>query len=206
LKDHLLKIGLTGGIGCGKSTAVNAFRALGANIIDADLISKNLVKAGNPALTEIMNAFGNDILLADGELNRAKLKQIVFSDSDALNKLEAIIHPRVRAEISRQIKASKGEPYVIVDIPLLLEKNYNELFDRIVVVDCLPEQQVSRVVQRDSLDEDSVKSIIKKQVSREMRLKSATDILDNSRDIKMLKNQVKQLHKDFMLYAKNLTE
>ena len=202
----LLKIGLTGGIGCGKSTAVNAFRALGAKIIDADLISKNLVKAGNPALTEIMNAFGDDILLADGELNRAKLKEIVFSDPDALDKLEAIIHPRVRAEISRQINASKGESYIVVDIPLLLEKNYNELFDRIVVVDCLPEQQVSRVIQRDSLDEDSVKSIIKKQVSREMRLKSATDILDNSRNIKILENQVRQLHKDFMIYTKNHTE
>ena len=199
LKDHLLKIGLTGGIGCGKSTAVNAFRALGAKIIDADLISKNLVKAGSPALTEIMNAFGDDILLVDGELNRAKLKDIVFSDPDALDRLEAIIHPRVRAEISRQIKASKEEPYVVVDIPLLLEKNYNKLFDRIVVVDCLPEQQLSRVIQRDSLDEDSVKNIIKKQLSREMRLKSATDILDNSHDIKILKNQVKQLHKDFML-------
>ena len=206
LKDHLLKIGLTGGIGCGKSTAVNAFRALGAKIIDADLISKNLVKEGNPALTEIMNAFGDNILLADGELNRAKLKEIVFSDPDALDKLEAIIHPRVRAEISRQINASKGEPYVVVDIPLLLEKNYNELFDRIVVVDCLPEQQVSRVIQRDSLNKNSVKSIIKKQVSREMRLKSATDILDNSRNIKILENQVRQLHKDFMIYTKNHTE
>jgi len=194
----LLKIGLTGGIGCGKSTAVDAFRALGARIIDADQISKDLVNAGNPALSEIAKTFGSNILLANGELNRAQLKKIVFSNAKALDQLEAIIHPRVRAEIKRQIMASAGVPYVLVDIPLLLEKNYNELFDRIVVVDCSPEQQISRVIQRDDLDEKTLKSIIKKQVSRETRLKSATDILDNSVDIKTLNDQVICLHKSFM--------
>ncbi|HIQ14901.1 MAG TPA: dephospho-CoA kinase, partial [Leucothrix sp.] len=162
----MLKIGLTGGIGCGKSTAVDAFRALGADIIDADKISKDLVKTGNPVLAEIVRVFDKSILLPNGDLNRDKLKEIVFSDAQALQKLELIIHPRIRAEINHQIAVLSDSAYVIVDIPLLLEKNYSELFDRIVVVDCLPEQQIKRVIQRDELDVVTIKSIIKTQVSR----------------------------------------
>ena len=194
----MLKIGLTGGIGCGKSTAVDAFRVLGADIIDADKISKDLVNAGNPALAEIASVFGKSILLPNGDLNRGKLKEIVFSDAQALQKLEAIVHPGIRAEITRQIAALSDSAYVIVDIPLLLEKNYIELFDRIVIVDCLPEQQIKRVIQRDELDAVTIKSIIEKQVSRETRLNAATDILDNSGNINTLKDQVKTLHKDFL--------
>jgi len=194
----LLKIGLTGGIGCGKSTAVDAFRALGADIIDADKISKDLVKTGNPVLAEIVRVFDKSILLPNGDLNRDKLKEIVFSDAQALQKLEVIIHPEIRAEINHQIAVLSDSAYVIVDIPLLLEKNYSELFDRIVVVDCLPEQQIKRVIQRDELDVVTIKSIIKTQVSRETRLIAATDVLDNSGNINTLKDQVKNLHKDFL--------
>jgi len=195
----LLKIGLTGGIGCGKSTAVNAFRALGASIIDADQIAKDLVKAGSPALAAIARNFGDGILLSNGELNRAKLKEIVFSDAHALDQLEAIIHPGVRAKINKQLIALAQQPYVIVDIPLLLEKNYNHLFDRIIVVDCLPEQQIARVLQRDEIDETTLNAILKKQLNRETRLKHATDILDNSGDLQSLNNQVKKLHKKFIV-------
>jgi len=194
----LLKIGLTGGIGCGKSTAVDAFRALGADIIDADKISKDLVKTGNPVLAEIVRVFDKSILLPNGDLNRDKLKEIVFSDAQALQKLEVIIHPEIRAEINHQIAVLSDSAYVIVDIPLLLEKNYSELFDRIVVVDCLPEQQIKRVIQRDELDVVTIKSIIKTQVSRETRLIAATDVLDNSGNINTLKDQVENLHKDFL--------
>ena len=194
----MLKIGLTGGIGCGKSTAVDAFRALGADIIDADKISKDLVKTGNPVLAEIVRVFDKSILLPNGDLNRDKLKEIVFSDAQALQKLEVIIHPEIRAEINHQIAVLSDSAYVIVDIPLLLEKNYSELFDRIVIVDCLPEQQIKRVIQRDELDVVTIKSIIKTQVSRETRLIAATDVLDNSGNINTLKDQVKNLHKDFL--------
>ena len=194
----MLKIGLTGGIGCGKSTAVDAFRALGADIIDADKISKDLVKTGNPVLAEIVRVFDKSILLPNGDLNRDKLKEIVFSDAQALQKLEVIIHPEIRAEINHQIAVLSDSAYVIVDIPLLLEKNYSELFDRIVVVDCLPEQQIKRVIQRDELDVVTIKSIIKTQVSRETRLIAATDVLDNSGNINTLKDQVENLHKDFL--------
>ncbi|HIP94863.1 MAG TPA: dephospho-CoA kinase [Leucothrix sp.] len=194
----LLKIGLTGGIGCGKSTAVDAFRALGADIIDADKISKDLVKTGNPVLAEIVRVFDKSILLPNGDLNRDKLKEIVFSDAQALQKLEVIIHPEIRAEINHQIAVLSDSAYVIVDIPLLLEKNYSELFDRIVIVDCLPEQQIKRVIQRDELDVVTIKSIIKTQVSRKTRLIAATDVLDNSGNINTLKDQVENLHKDFL--------
>ncbi len=192
----MLKVGLTGGIGCGKSTVVNAFRVLGVSIIDADQISKALVAAKSPALREISDLFGEEILLDNGELNRAKLKQIIFNDSQALDKLEKIIHPKVRQEIKRLIaELSKTSiPYVVVDIPLLLEKNYKKMFERIVVVDCTMQQQIKRVAQRDQLDESAIQLIIDKQIDRKSRLKQATDILDNSGDIRSLKAQVEQLH------------
>lgn len=195
----MLKIGLTGGIGCGKSTAVNAFRALGAAIIDADQISKNLVKAGTPALAEIAKIFGEKILLPNGELNRESLKKAIFSDSKSMEQLEAIIHPGVRAEINQQIAMLSGYPYVIVDIPLLVEKSYAAMFDRIVVIDCLPKQQLERVSQRDKLDVTMIEAIIKKQASREARLKKATDVIDNSKDINTLEAQVKNLHDKFIM-------
>lgn len=197
----MLKIGLTGGIGCGKSTAVNAFGALGVAIIDADQISKDLVKAGSLTLLKIVKIFGNDILLPNGELNRVKLKEIVFSGVRSLERLEAIIHPEVKAKINQQISVLSGYPYVVVDIPLLVEKNYADMFDRIVVVDCLPKQQIARVTQRDELAEATIKAIMEKQVSRENRLKSATDILDNFGDVKILEQQVMVLHKQFLAKA-----
>ena len=199
----MLKIGLTGGIGCGKSTAVNAFRVLGATIIDADRISKDIVKKGSPALIEISRIFGQHIILPNGELDRRKLKKIVFTDTQALEKLEAITHPRIRTEIIHQMSAASESLYVIVDIPLLLEENYLEIFDRVVVVDCLPEQQIERVIQRGESNESIIKTIIKKQVSREIRLKAASDVLDNTGNINRLKNQVKMLHDNFLTQLKN---
>lgn len=195
----MLKVGLTGGIGCGKSTAVDAFRDLGAKIIDADYISKDLVKAGSPVLEKIVEKFGEDILLVDGGLNRKRLKEIIFHDEKRLDDLEAIIHPKVKAEIIRQISVLKNEPYIIIDIPLLVEKGYIDMFDRIIVVDCLPEQQILRVNKRDNIDETVTKSIMERQVSRDVRLKAATDIIDNLGDIESLKKQVKELHNQFFL-------
>jgi len=190
----MLKVGLTGGIGCGKSTAVDAFRVLGVPIVDADQISKDLVKQGNDALSEIAVIFGDDLLLESGELNRPLLKQLIFSDSNALEKLEAILHPRIRAEITRQISTIKKQAYVIVDIPLLVEKNYQEMFDQIIVVDCLPEQQIQRVAMRDELSSSDIKKIMKNQASREERNKAATIILDNSLDKESLLFQINRLH------------
>ena len=207
----LLKVGLTGGIGCGKSTAIDAFRVLGAPVIDADQISRDLVKPGGEALKAICAQFGDDILYQKGkhtgELKRDKLKEKVFSSKTALKQLENILHPRVKKEIKKQISLLEGKtdnpaPYVVVDVPLLLEKSYMDMFDRIVVVDCLPDQQVERVMQRDggnSLKAEAlVKKIIQTQASRESRLKIATDVLDNSNNKNDLLAQINRLDLKFL--------
>ena len=205
----MLKVGLTGGIGCGKSTAIDAFRILGVAVIDADQISKDLVQPGGEALELICEQFGNDFLYQEGkqkgELNRALLKEKVFSDETALKQLENILHPLVKKEIKKQISLlEEKEPYqqvsyVVVDVPLLLEKAYMGMFDRIIVVDCLPGQQIERVKQRDGLNEGIIQSIMQKQISRESRLKKATDILHNSSENKKaLLEQINQLHLQFL--------
>jgi len=200
----LLKVGLTGGIGCGKSTAVDAFRVLDVPIIDADKISKDLVKPGQSALTEIIAQFGKKIIKSNGELNRSLLKKIVFSDSSSLKKLENILHPLIKKEIKRQMllletQQTSQPRYIIVDVPLLLEKNYEELFDRIIIVDCLPEQQIERVMQRDKLDKKTIKNIIQTQINRKDRLKRATDILDNSKNEHHLIEQINNFHSQYLI-------
>jgi len=194
----VLKVGLTGGIGCGKSTAVDAFRHLGAPIIDADAIARNIVLPGEPALVEIQQLFGDKVIQENGQLDRSVLKEIVFSDPEALIQLENILHPRIRTIINREIIKIKNKPYVIVDVPLLVEQGYQSLFDRIIVVDCLPQQQVERVTARDNMPARTLQSIIQKQAGRVQRLRSATDILDNSQSIEKLIEQIKVLHQSFV--------
>lgn len=194
----MLKIGLTGGIGCGKSTAVDAFRLLGASIVDADQIAKDIVKSGSEALDDIVHSFGRTILLDSGELNRSLLKQKILSDQKSLERLEAILHPRIRTEINNQISVLSEGPYAIVDVPLLVEKKYQAMFDRIVVVDCLAEQQIDRVNARDTMSQTDIEKVIQIQVSREKRLQFATDILDNTGDVDKLHLQIKNLHKKFL--------
>jgi len=192
----MLKVGLTGGIGCGKSTAVDAFRVLGIPIIDADQISKEMVKQGSEALDEISKILGSDLLLKNGELNRPLLKQKIFSNPQTLEQLEAILHPRIKAEIDSQISAiNDSNDYIIVDIPLLVEKNYQDMFDQIIVVDCLPEQQIQRVSLRDGLSDSDIERIMKNQATRTERNKAATEILDNTGDKEILLSQINRLHK-----------
>ena len=192
----MLKVGLTGGIGCGKSTAVDAFRVLGIPIIDADQISKEMVKQGSEALDEISKILGSDLLLKNGELNRPLLKQKIFSNPQTLEQLEAILHPRIKAEIDSQISAiNDSNDYIIVDIPLLVEKNYQDMFDQIIVVDCLPEQQIQRVSLRDELSDSDIERIMQNQATRTERNKAATEILDNTGDKEILLSQINRLHK-----------
>lgn len=201
----MLKVGLTGGIGCGKSTAVNAFRALGVAIIDADQIAKDLVQPGQISLVEIAAKLGEEFLLKDGSLNRPLLKEKVFSNPELLERLEAILHPRVKAEINRQFMSlaalPEGSPYIIADVPLLYEKGYEALFDRIIVVDCLPEQQIARVKSRDGMDGKTINRIMKTQASREDRLGIATDVLDNTKNKDTLLEQINALHLEFLALA-----
>lgn len=201
----MLKVGLTGGIGCGKSTAVNAFRALGVAIIDADQIAKDLVQPGQISLVEIAAKLGEEFLLKDGSLNRPLLKEKVFSNPELLERLEAILHPRVKAEINRQFMSlaalPEGSPYIIADVPLLYEKGYEALFDRIIVVDCLPEQQIARVKSRDGMDGKTINRIMKTQACREDRLGIATDVLDNTKNKDTLLEQINALHLEFLALA-----
>ena len=202
----MLNVGLTGGIGCGKSTAVKAFRELGAMIIDADQVARDIVEPGTKALAQIAEHFGDDILLENGALNRTKLGKIIFSPTkeaeQALANLEKITHPIISEEIKSRMDWASNQnldyPYLLVDIPLLVEKEYESLFDRIVVVDCSVEQQISRVKNRDGMNEESILQIIEQQATRAQRQEVATDILDNSKDVAHLLTQVKQLHQQFV--------
>ncbi len=201
----MLKVGLTGGIGSGKSTAVDAFRVLGIPIIDADKIAKDMVETGSKALDELADHFGDKVLTDQGALDRQQLKNIIFEDENALQKVEDILHPRIKKEIQDQISRiieTSSAAYLIVDIPLLVEKNYQEMFDEIIVVDTLPEQQIERVSQRDNLSSTQIKNIIKAQATREERIKHATHILNNSQTPEYLQEQIKTLHKNFLGLSK----
>ncbi len=192
----MLKIGLTGGIGCGKSTAVKRFRDLGIPIVDADIVAREVVQAGQPALQAIAELFGDAALLADGSLNRAWLRQTVFNDTARLQQLEAILHPRIREAIVRDMTAAMaaGSPYVVVDVPLLFEKHYDTLFDRVLVIDCLPAQQHERVSQRDGSTIELVESIMQRQIPRDERLFRADDIIENVGSLADFNNKIDTLH------------
>ena len=190
----MLKIGLTGGIGCGKSTAVKYFQSLGTPVIDADLIARQVVEPGQPALQHIAHAFGAAVLNPDGSLNRGLLRETVFKNTEQLAKLEAILHPIIKKSIINKINEYKAHAYIIVDVPLLFEKNYTKLFDRVLVIDCLPDQQKQRVKQRDGSTQGVIESIMQTQVNRDTRLGLADDILKNTTSVEALYQQINCLH------------
>ena len=162
------KIGLTGGIASGKSTVARAFEALGVTVIDADRIARQVVEPGSPALAAIASRFGN-VLLPDGTLDRAKLRGIVFADEQARQDLEAMTHPAINAEVRRQTFAAAG-PYVIVELPLLVEKQHYDWLDRVLVVDCDLQTQLSRLAARSGITGDQAAAILAAQATRAQRL------------------------------------
>lgn len=195
----MLKVGLTGGIACGKSTVAETLRAKGVTVIDADQIARYLVQPGQQALTEIIASFGDAYLLPSGELDRKALGSKVFSDKSALERLESITHPLIKQEILDQIERveiQKNEQvdYLLVDIPLLIEKGYVKLFDKILVVDCSPEQQLERVLLRDNMSVEKAKAILANQSERELRLQYATDIIDNTKDKSYFYENIEKFH------------
>ncbi|KAA6186899.1 dephospho-CoA kinase [Thiohalocapsa marina] len=196
----MFTIALTGGIGSGKSTVSALFQALGAVIIDADAISRALTAQHGEALPQIAAAFGAHLVDANGTLDRIALRQLVFADAQARQRLEAILHPRISAEIRRRVAAVTG-PYVIVDIPLLFETGQADLADRILVVDLSEQQQVERVQARSGLDPQEIRRIMDTQVSRSERLRGADDIIDNSGDKVALPAQIQQLHQRYLELA-----
>lgn len=197
----MLVIGLTGGIGCGKSAVAEIFARLGATLIDTDLIARQLTALGQPALTAIREQFGADYFLSDGNLDRARLRRLVFSDAAARKQLESLLHPLIRDEVSQSLRIVQT-PYVIVAVPLLLETGaYREMVQRILVVDCGEEQQVERVMARNRLSEEEVRAIMASQIGRAERLRQADDIIDNHGDPNGLQQQVEQLHRRYLQLA-----
>jgi len=193
----MLKIGLTGGIGCGKTTASKLFEQLNIPVIDADTIAHQLVEIGQPALSDIVLAFGSDIINIDGSLNRKKLGQLIFSDSLQKQKLEAILHPKIYQAIQTAVKALDSA-YCIISIPLLFETNMIDLVDRILVIDCPVESQIERVQKRDGLPLAQIQAIIDSQVSRTYRRSHAQDLIDTSIANDKLAETVKSLHNSYL--------
>lgn len=186
-------VGLTGGIGSGKSAAADEFARLGASIVDTDVIARELTAAGGAALPEIERVFGKEFIRA-GAMDRERMRQHAFSDAAARKALEALLHPRIREETERLTSAATG-PYVVQVIPLLVESgDYRRRVDRVLVVDCPEEVQVARVRSRSGLPEAQVRAIMRSQASRAERLAAADDVIDNSGTIDALRNQVAALH------------
>ena len=193
----MLKIGLTGGIGCGKSTVAEIFGQFRAPVIDADEIAHRLVAVGQPALAQIQQKFGTDALNPDGSLNRELLRELIFSDDKQKQKLEAILHPLVYQTIQAEVKKLDA-PYCIICIPLLFETNMAHLVDRVLVVDCSIETQIERLQKRDNMTVERIQSIIDSQVSRDFRKAHANDLIDNSETNDRLAEAVKKLHNFYL--------
>ncbi len=196
----MLVVGLTGGIGSGKTTVSNMFATLGVPVIDTDLISREIVEPHQPALQKICHEFGAEMLTDDGHLNREALRNLVFSQPEKRNKLETILHPRIKNEVKRriqQMEANPTTPYCIVVIPLLVESGWGDLVNRVLVVDATEETQIQRTTQRDGLSSTQLKAILSSQVKRRTRLEVSDDVIDNSGNLAVLENQVAQLHKKY---------
>lgn len=196
-------IGLTGGIGSGKSSAAEIFRELGAGVVDTDAIAHELTGPGGAALAALGRQFGAEYITADGGLDRPRMRRLAFSDPAARKSLEAILHPRIRAESMARIAASR-EPYVIVAVPLLLETGaYSELIARVLVVDCAEETQVARTMQRSAMTAEEVRAIMAAQLPREERLRRADDVLHNDADMAALRRQAEALHGKYLALARS---
>ena len=191
----MLKVALYGGAGSGKSTVAELFADLGTPIIDADVIARELVLPGSPQLQQIVAVFGTEIV-KNNQLDRAKLRRIIFSDKEVRIKLNNIMHPNIRIQLKRCIDDIEA-PYCVIVIPLLLEAQMMDLVDCVVVVDCPKQIQIERIVLRDGLSVAEATQIVSVQATREQRLEVSNQVIDNSLDINHLKQQVHSLHKEW---------
>ena len=198
----MLTIGLTGGIACGKTTVAQFFAELNITIIDADLIAREVVKPGEPALQAIQQHFGDNIVNNQGELNRDKLRQKIFAEEATKRWLEQLLHPLIRQRMQAQIFEARS-PYCIVVIPLLIENLPHPLVDRILVVDCDEQQQRQRLIQRDQISASLADTILKQQAQRQQRLQCADDIIHNRGDLIALEQKTLRLHQKFLTMAKH---
>lgn len=196
----MLKVGLTGGIGSGKSTVSDLFADLGVPIVDADVIARQLVEPGQPALRQLRSVFGDQILNQDGSLNRSKLRQLAFSSLNHKQQLDDIMHPLIFRQIELQV-SQMSSAYGILVIPLLLESAKKYAVDRVLVVDCPEQTQLQRVLARDKVSQEQALAIIATQTDRQHRLAAADDIIHNDGSVAHLAEQVKNLHNSYLLLA-----
>ena len=195
-----MRVGLTGGIASGKSLVAGMFAELGVPVIDTDAVARELVRPGQPALDEIITAFGREVLAPDGSLNRSALRERVFQDAGERSRLEAILHPRIRIR-SLDLSAAAGGPYQVLVVPLLVESGFSELVDRVLVVDCPEALQRERLLTRDAGSPTLADRMIAAQLRREQRLAAADDVIDNSGDMDATRRQVASLHEKYLALA-----
>jgi dephospho-CoA kinase len=194
------RIGLTGGIACGKTTVANLFAALGVPVVDTDLLAREVVAPGSPLLAQIATHFGDVVLAQDGSLDRRALRSRVFAEPAERLWLEQLTHPAIRALTDERCDAAAG-PYVIVAIPLLVETSGAARFARVLVVDCEPELQLARLAARDGATREEALAMLAAQAPREKRLAVADDVIHNDGDIARLRDQVEKLHRQYLAAA-----
>lgn len=198
------RVALTGGIASGKTTVANLFAAHGVPLVDSDLIAREVVEPGQPALAAVADAFGPDVLGPDGRLDRRRLRDIIFSDPTARARLEAILHPAIRAEMERQsAAAAEAGPYQVLVIPLLAEGGRRDRADRVLVVDVPEALQVERLMARDTVSREQAQASLQAQASRAARLAIADDVVTNTGRIEDLREQVARLHERYVALARD---
>jgi dephospho-CoA kinase len=189
-------VGLTGGIGSGKSTVATMFAAQGVRVIDTDLISRQLTQADGDAIPKIRDAFGAHLINPQGALDRSKMRELVFCDPARKKQLEAILHPLIFAQTKQQASSPTDAPYTLIVVPLLFESGrYTGWLHRVITVDCPEDVQIVRTMQRSNLDETAVRAIMAQQLSRSERLRLADEVIRNDGDLQALQNQVDALHR-----------
>jgi dephospho-CoA kinase len=193
-------VGITGGIGSGKTAVSDRFQNLGITVVDADLCSRVVVEKGRPALTAIAEHFGDDILDTNGELDRALLRGKIFNNPDDKKWLESLLHPLIAEELFAQLGSAKSD-YVILASPLLVESGQYQMCDRVIVVDVPVSTQIERTSKRDDNDKEQVERIIASQATREQRLEKATDVINNTQGLEVLDREVARLHPEFLSLA-----
>lgn len=197
----MLKIGLTGGIGSGKSTVAELFSDLGVTVIDADQISHQLTRSGSDSFKAIRQLLGDGYINAEGELDRKKSARYIFSDLEKKTALENILHPEIRQRMLQEVEQAEHDAYIILSIPLLLETDFTDLVDRILVVDADEAIRIQRTRQRDDRSEQEIRAIMRQQVDRDRRLQCADDVIYNNGDLEDLRNAVERLHQQYLAMA-----
>lgn len=197
---RVYRVALTGGIACGKTTVANLFAALGASIVDTDLLAREVVAPGSALLPQIAAHLGSDLLQQDGSLDRARLRERVFANPAERQWLEQLTHPAIRALTDQRCASATGR-YVIVAIPLLVETHGAARFDRVLVVDCDPAMQLARLQARDGASREQASRMLAAQATREQRLAVADDVIHNDGDIAALRDQVEKLHRKYSAAA-----